>query len=390
MFGSHLSISGSMVNALREAESLGMDTVQVFTKNQQQWVAKPLDAGMVKEWHAEVKRLGWDAGCADDRGGMSRGRIVSHASYLINLASVNEELWRKSVDLMVDEIERCEALGIAFLVHHPGSFVGGDLETGLTNIARAYKELFTRTKGYKVVSCLEGTTGSGSQIGGVFEHLARLRETIAAATGEAWRVGVCLDTCHMHAAGYDLSTREAARKSLAEFDRVCGFACLKCMHLNDSKGKIGSHLDRHMEIGEGEVGGASAASVSKASLETSGFAEVLRHPAVRGVPKCLETPKGLRAGEEWVPKPTRGKVPNDSVNLNRVRWLAGLEMVAAPAEPGQTSVSASKERASAAELKKRATKTSRKTVDKPLEKAGSPGKGAKSGKGSGRKAGSRR
>lgn len=112
MFGSHLSIAGSMVNALHEAEKLSLDTVQVFTKNQQQWKAKPLDPTMVKEWSGEVKRLGWG------------DRIVSHASYLINLASANEELWEKSVTLMLDEIERCETLGIRYLVHHPGAAVG--------------------------------------------------------------------------------------------------------------------------------------------------------------------------------------------------------------------------------------------------------------------------
>lgn len=370
MLGSHLSISGSMVNALREAESLGMDTVQVFTKNQQQWVAKPLDPGMVKEWHGEVKRLGWDAGCRDDRGGRTRGRIVSHASYLINLASVQDELWRKSVDLMTDEIERCQTLGIPFLVHHPGSFVGGDLDTGLKNIARAYKELFQRTKGYAVVSCLEGTTGSGSQIGGAFEHLATLRAMVSEATGEPDRIGICLDTCHMHAAGYDMSTKESAAKAFAEFDRVCGLDTLKCMHINDSKGKVGSHLDRHMEIGEGEVGAATPTTVSKESLTRSGFATVMTHPALKALPMCLETPKGLRSGGEWVAGKAKGKVPCDTVNLNRLRWLAGLDLVPAPSEPGPTSVSAAKER-TAPEKPKSGSKlaTTRKKVSKKLAKA---------------------
>jgi deoxyribonuclease-4 len=371
-----------MVNALREAEALGLDTVQVFTKNQQQWVAKPLDAGMVKEWLSELKRLGWDSGCADDGGGKSRGRVVSHASYLINLASVQDELWRKSVDLMVDEIERCEALSIPFLVHHPGSFVGGELEAGLRNIARAYKELFKRTKGYGVVSCLEGTTGSGSQIGGTFEHLATLRAMVIEETGEAGRIGVCLDTCHMHAAGYDCSTRALAKKAIAEFDRVVGLASLKCMHINDSKGKVGSHLDRHMEIGEGEVGGATA--VTKASLARSGFAEVMTHPALRDMPKCLETPKGLRAGGEWVSGGGKGKVACDTVNVNRLRWLAGLEMVATPKEPGQTSVSAAKERAKLAVSRETGTRGTKASAKKPRQAAGKDGKLGKSAGVSGR------
>lgn len=358
-----------MVNALREAESLGMDTVQVFTKNQQQWVAKPLDPGMVQEWHAEVKRLGWDKGCADDKGGRTRGRIVSHASYLINLASVQDELWQKSVDLMTDEIERCQSLGIPFLVHHPGSFVGGVLEDGLKNIARAYKELFKRTKGSGVVSCLEGTTGSGSQIGGPFEHLATLRERIIEATGESNKIGVCLDSCHVHSAGYDLSTREAAAKAIKEFDRVVGLAAVKCWHLNDSKGKVGSHLDRHMEVGEGEVGQASAATVSKGTLTKSGFAELMTHPAFRDVPKCMETPKGLRVGGDWVVGKAPGKVPNDTVNLNRLRWLAGLEMVPTPKEPGPTSVSAAKERATSADSKAKVSAKAKPKVTKVAQTA---------------------
>jgi endonuclease IV len=136
MFGSHLSISGGMVNALFEAEQLGMETVQVFTKNQQQWKAPPLSESASADWLRELKRLGWQS------------RTVSHASYLINLASHDDELFAKSVDLMTDEIERCEALSIPFLVHHPGSFVGWTREQGIARIASAYRELSKRTKGY--------------------------------------------------------------------------------------------------------------------------------------------------------------------------------------------------------------------------------------------------
>ncbi len=247
MFGSHLSIAGSMVNALHEAEKLGFDTVQVFTKNQQQWKAKPLDAAMVDEWRAKVAQLGW------------QDRIVSHASYLINIASCKDDLWAKSVDLMTDEIERCETLGIALLVHHPGSFVGWTLREGIDRIASAYKELFKRCKGGRTVVCLEGTAGAGSHIGGPFEHLRELRAAIIAAGAPGDRVGFCLDTCHMHAAGYDMSTRDSAAKALDEFDRVCGMENLRAMHLNDSKGPVGSHLDRHEHIGQGWVGGAREA-----------------------------------------------------------------------------------------------------------------------------------
>lgn len=311
MFGSHLSIAGNMANALREAESLGMETVQVFTKNQQQWRAKPLDEGMVREWHARLAELGWNTGGLDSRGG-----IVSHASYLINLASVNDDLWRKSVDLMTDEIERCETLAIPYLVHHPGSFVGGDLPGGLKHIEDAYAELFHRTRGYRTVSCLEGTVGAGSTIGGRFEHLAEMRERIAGRTGSPDRIAFCLDTCHLHAAGYDLSTRALGEQVLGDFDRVCGLKHLRVLHVNDSKGKASSKLDRHEHIGEGWIGGtvrphAGRGAYSAARLRDSGFAAFMAHPAIRHVPKILETPK--------VPD-SRGK-PYDLTNLRRLKLL---------------------------------------------------------------------
>lgn len=299
MFGSHLSIAGSMTRALDEAGQLGLDTVQVFTKNQQQWKAPPLDPGAVREWRARMAELGW------------QDRVVSHASYLINLASVNDELWARSVDLMTQEIERCETLGIAFLVHHPGSHVGTTLEAGLANIARAYKEVFRRTKGARVISCFEGTSGAGSTIGGPFEHLRDVRGMAEGATGEPARLGYCLDSCHLHAAGHDMSTDESARKALAAFDSMCGVQYLKVWHLNDSKGKLGSHLDRHAHIGEGEVGGGTPGKCAPKKLRSSGFAAIVRDPRFASVPKILETPKEEDA---------RGR-PMDLTNLKRLRGL---------------------------------------------------------------------
>ncbi|MCC6227645.1 MAG: deoxyribonuclease IV [Phycisphaerales bacterium] len=280
MFGSHLSIAGSMLTALDEAQRLCFDTVQVFTKNQQQWAAKPLDPAMVSDWNARVASLGWG------------DRMVSHASYLINLATHQDELWRKSIDLMTDEIERCEALGIRYLVHHPGSFVGHTLDTGLARIADAYRELFGRTRGYQTVSCLEDTAGGGSTIGGPFEDLARLRSMIIDKTGEPPRIGYCLDSCHMHAFGHDLSTRDAAEKALDHFHATCGIENLRVVHLNDSKGAVGSRLDRHAHIGEGTIGAPD--------LAASGFAAIVNHPAIIKIPKILETPKEDRAdGVPW-------------------------------------------------------------------------------------------
>lgn len=284
MFGSHLSIAGSLLNALDEAEALGLDTVQIFTKNQQQWKAKPLDPAVVKDWRARVQSLGW------------QDRTVSHASYLINLASPDDELWGKSIDLMTDEIERCEALGIPFLVHHPGAFTTSTREQGLARIAAAYRELFKRTAGFRTVSCLENTVGSGSNLGREFSELATLRGLIIEATGTPDRVGFCFDTCHAHAGGYDLAKPGGAQACLREWDSTCGLAHMRVLHLNDSKAAAGSKRDLHQHIGEGTIG-------------LAGFKALLAEPALHDRPKIMETPKGDS------PK----GVPHDTLNLERLR-----------------------------------------------------------------------
>lgn len=340
-----------MVNALHDAERLGMDTVQVFTKNQQQWKAKPLDDGMVREWRAEVQRLGW------------QGRIVSHASYLINLAAYADDLFQKSIDLMTDEVERCEALGIPLLVHHPGSFVHwpGDegLQRGIARIADAYREVFRRTGGYTTISCFEGTVGAGSQIGGRFEHLRDLRSAAAEATGQPARIGFCLDTCHMHAAGYDFSTRASAEGALVEFDRTCGLKHLKALHLNDSKGKVGSKLDRHEHIGQGWIGGGASVHTgqgefNESALAASGFVAVVAHPLLRQVPKILETPKGANPeGVDW-----------DTINLTRLKALIG-ERHLAPAIEGKPVAGAVAKRPKPKPKSAKRTKASIPEVAKP-------------------------
>jgi deoxyribonuclease-4 len=298
MFGSHLSISGSMVNALTEAVELGMDTVQVFTKNQQQWHTKPLDDGMTREWLSELTRLGWT------------DRVVSHAGYLSNLATPDDALWHKSIDLMTIEIERCEALSIPFLVHHPGAFTTSTHEQGIERIALAYKELLARTKGMRTMLCLEGTVGAGSQLGGTFEELAAVRARAINLTGAPERIGYCLDTCHMHAAGYDMRTRASANAALERFDSICGLSNLKAFHINDSKGPCGSHLDRHDHIGKGTIGG-SLPDPTPEALRDCGFAAIVNHPRLRDVPKLLETPKGDDPdGRPW-----------DSINLHMLRSL---------------------------------------------------------------------
>lgn len=287
MFGSHLSIAGGMHHALLAAEKYGMQTVQVFTKNQQQWAAKPLEAGGIAEWKVHVGRLGFT-------------RIVAHASYLINLAAVEEELWEKSVKAFGHEMERCDQLGISHLVIHPGAHCGSGEACGVEKVIKALNVLLALPglREGAVTVCLETTAGQGSCLGCTFEQLAAMRAGVA----ERWRhrVAYCVDTCHILAAGYDLSTREATRGVLAEMERVLGLKQVQVWHLNDSKKPRGSRVDRHEHIGRGCVG-----------LEA--FAEIVQHEAVRGVPKILETPKEAAPdGRDW-----------DVLNLELLRTMAG-------------------------------------------------------------------
>ncbi len=288
MFGSHLSIAGAMTNALQDAERLKLDTVQIFTKSQQQWRVKPLADDAVEAWRGEIERLGW------------QGRTVVHASYLINLASPKDALWEKSIDLMEIEIDRCHTLGIPHLVHHPGAFTESTLDEGLDRIADAYKELFRRTPTHETVMCLENTAGSGTTIGRTFEELADLRQRILTRSERPDRVGYCIDTCHAHAAGYDMSSTRKSCAVLKELDTTCDLDNVRVMHLNDSKVPMGSRVDRHAHIGEGTIG-------------VDGFGPVVRHERLRDLPKILETPKGE----------TDKGTPHDTLNLRRLKRLMG-------------------------------------------------------------------
>jgi len=290
MFGSHLSIAGGVVNALNEAETLGLDTVQIFTKNQRQWRVKPLDDAARDDWLAKLGGLGWG------------DRTVAHDSYLINLASPKDELYEKSIALMVEEFARAGALSVRYLVSHPGAHTGSGLETGLDRIAAAYERVFAEASGGDLVLCLENTAGGGSTIGRTFEELADLRARILDRGVDPSRVGFCIDTCHALAGGYDVTTREKADGVLDELDRVCGLEHVRVLHLNDSKGALGSRLDRHEHIGEGEVG-------------LGGFAAFVNRAELSGVPMIMETPKGeAESGEAF-----------DAINLARLKGLIGAE-----------------------------------------------------------------
>jgi len=281
MFGSHLSISGGLHNALLEARRLDMDCVQVFTKNQRQWQCKPLTNGEVNDWIAHQKQT-------------KIKHAVSHDSYLINLASPDPAMHGKSLDLFREELVRCEALGIPSLVTHPGAHMQQGEDAGLAKVAASLDQIHAELPGFKTVTLLEITAGQGSSLGHRFEHLKKIIESVK----EPERLGVCLDTAHLIEAGYDLTSAAGAKAVLEECDDVIGLDRVRCIHVNDSKTPRGSRVDRHAHIGHGHI-----------PLEA--FAMVVKHRKLKRVPKILETPKEEHeSGRPW-----------DTVNLEVLRGL---------------------------------------------------------------------
>ncbi|MFO7171305.1 MAG: deoxyribonuclease IV [Chloroflexota bacterium] len=261
-FGAHMSIAGGLHRAFAQGQRAGCDVIQIFSKNQQQWRARPLTAEEIAQFRAEQEASG------------IRAELV-HDSYLINLASPDDALWEKSTAAFRDELERCSALGIPYLVTHPGAHVGSGEEAGLARVAEALNRLFAEGAGPGVTVLLETTAGQGSSLGYRFEHLARLIER---STHPA-RLGVCVDTCHLFAAGYDIRTPEAYEATFAELGRLVGLERVRAFHLNDSQKGLGSRVDRHTHIGEGCIG-----------LE--GFRLLVNDARFAGLPMVLETPKG--------------------------------------------------------------------------------------------------
>jgi deoxyribonuclease-4 len=260
-FGAHMSIAGGFDKAVDRAEQAGCDSLQIFTKNNNQWRAKPIDDDQVEKFEARLTAT-------------HIGPVVAHDSYLINLASPDDELWQKSIDAFRIELERCEQLRVPFLVTHPGSFVKSTEEEGIDRIAQALNQVHDALPGYKVMTLLETTAGQGSHIGHRFEQLARIAERVKAPE----RVGYCLDTCHVFAAGYEIRTDDGYAETMASFDSILGLDNLKAFHFNDSKRELGSRVDRHDHIGQGEIG-----------LE--GFRHFVNDQRFADRPALLETPK---------------------------------------------------------------------------------------------------
>lgn len=259
--GSHMSIAGGLDKALLRGKQVGCDTIQIFTKSNRQWSAKRLTDQEVKAFKANLAATGI-------------GPVVAHDCYLVNLAAPRRAVWKKSVAAFRVELERAERLGIPFLVTHPGSPAGAGEAEGVCRVAEAVNEMHSSLPGARVRILLETTAGQGSSLGSRFEQLA----AILAKIEEATRVGICLDTCHVFAAGYNIRTPDGYQKTLQELDACLGLDRLGAIHLNDSKGDLGCQVDRHEHIGEGRLGLAP-------------FRRLLNDPRLRRVPMILETPK---------------------------------------------------------------------------------------------------
>lgn len=261
--GAHVSVAGGLHLAFENARVCGANVIQIFSKNSTQWKAKPIteeDAKLFKEKQEET----------------GLGPVLVHDSYLINLCAPDPVMLAKSRNAFQEELDRCEILGIPYLVTHPGSHLGQGEDEGLRRNAESLNELFKRTKGYKVKVLLETTAGQGTNIGWRFEHIRAIMDRVKYPE----RVAVCYDTCHTLAAGYDFRTKEGYERVFDEFDRVIGIEKLEAFHLNDSKRDLGARVDRHEHIGKGFLG-----------LEP--FRLLLNDKRFQKIPMVLETPMAV-------------------------------------------------------------------------------------------------
>ncbi len=280
LFGAHMSIAGGCHNAVAAAKTHGCQALQLFTKNSNQWSARDLTGDDVTAFRTALR-------------GSGVRRTAAHDSYLINLASPDEALRRRSLEAFADELQRAERLGLDYLVTHPGAHVDSGEEAGLARVATALDEVHARCPGFKVKVLLETTAGQGSSLGHRFEHLARILSLVA----DPERLGVCLDTCHVFAAGYALAPEAEYRATFKEFDKLIGLRRLLAFHVNDSQKAFGSRVDRHAAIGRGEMG-------------PEPFRLLVNDPRFRNRPMILETPKEDADGNAM-----------DAVNLAALRGL---------------------------------------------------------------------
>jgi len=280
ILGAHQSIAGGYYKAVEIAHQLKCDCVQVFTKNNNQWRAKDLTDDDVRLFRGKLKELGV-------------AHPLAHDSYLINLASPDPALWKKSVDSFVMEMFRADRLGIPYLVTHPGAHTTSSETTGIAAVVRALDEVHRQTRGIKTKCLLETTAGQGSCLGCKFEQLAEMIDVVE----EPDRLGICVDTCHIFAAGYPISAERDYKATMRALDQTVGLKLVKAFHLNDSLKPLGSRVDRHAHIGKGMIG-------------KEAFRLLVNDRRFQKVPMYLETPKGTEEGEDL-----------DRINLRTLRGL---------------------------------------------------------------------
>jgi deoxyribonuclease-4 len=281
LYGAHMSTAGGLWRAFEHAAALRCTCVQLFVKNQQQWNGKPLLAEEVQRFHETARST-------------AIAPVVAHAGYLINIASPGQEFLRRSTAALIDEVERCTALGVPDLVLHPGAHLGAGEAQGLKRAARTLSEILRSTGGAPTRILLETTAGQGTALGYRLDHLEAIQAEVAAPE----RLGVCLDTCHLFAAGYDLRKEPEYLRLISDLKRHVGLSAIRCVHVNDSAKPCGSRVDRHAHLGRGRIG-------------TRHLARLVADPSFARVPMILETPKGPGPKDtDW-----------DEMNLNKLRRM---------------------------------------------------------------------
>ncbi len=270
LLGAHMSISGGVHTALERGMSIGCTTIQLFSKNNTQWAAKPLSNEEIKKFMSlEIK-----SGIRP---------VVTHSSYLINLCATNTVILKKSQRAFKEELDRCEQLGIPYFVFHPGAHMGRGEKEGIQRIADSLNLIHEKTPDHHVMSVLEVTAGQGTAVGYRFEHLRKIIDEVEKKD----RMGVCVDTCHLFAAGYHISTERGYESTFEEFDSIIGLARLVAFHVNDSKRELGSRVDRHEHIGKGKIGNVA-------------FRLLMNDPRFVAIPKILETQKSEDMHEDVI------------------------------------------------------------------------------------------
>lgn len=270
LLGAHVSIAGGVDKAVERAANIGCTTFQIFTKNSNQWKATPLSDKVVQNYKRLIKLT-------------KIKPVIAHDSYLINLCAKDRLILKKSREAFIDELVRCEILEINYLNFHPGSHMGMGEEDGIKLVAESINLAHEKTKGFKVKSMIETTAGQGTSIGYRFEQIRKIIDLVE----DKRRLAVCVDTCHIFAAGYDIRSETSYLKTIEEFDSIIGLKYLKAFHLNDSKKGLGERVDRHEHIGKGKIG-------------LNGFRFIMNDNRFSNIPKVLETPKGVDMREDVI------------------------------------------------------------------------------------------